>query len=317
METVVTTSVSEAASFVRRGHLSSFPTETVYGLGADALNPDAIRKIFKAKGRPADNPLIVHVAEIGQVEACATRIPDTARALGERFWPGPLTLILPKGESIPEVVTAGLSTIGLRFPSHPIAQAFLDACDTPVAAPSANRSGRPSPTTWRAVQHDLEGRIACILKGDRTDAGIESTVVDCTEATPTVLRPGAISVEALREVVGDVAVSPSEEAEEGAARSPGTRHRHYAPAARVYLVSHPSAVEGAEGAGYIGLDPPEFPDAFETIYVASDRETYAHEVFHFFRACDAAGCDRIYAQTVEPDGIGRALNDRLRRAAAR
>lgn len=286
----------------------------MYGLGGDAFQADAVRTIFEAKGRPADNPLIVHLGNRDAVSRCADDVPPAAQRLTDAFWPGPLTVILPKAPAVPSVVTAGLSTIGLRYPSHPVAQAFLAACDTPVAAPSANRSGRPSPTTWEAVQHDLGGRIACILKGGRTDSGLESTVVDCTVSPPTILRPGALPVEPLREVVSEIKPSRNEAGEE-TPRSPGTRHRHYAPAAKVHLVDHPREASSAEDAGYIGLDPPE--DPFESAYVASDVEQYAHEVFHFFRACDAAGCTAIYAQVVPPEGLGRALNDRLRRAAAR
>lgn len=316
METVLTTSPERAAAYVRRGQLAAFPTETVYGLGADALRADAVGRIFEAKGRPSDNPLIVHLRRRAQVHEVAGAVPAVAEHLLERFAPGPLTLILPKGGAVPSVVTAGLSTVGVRLPAHPIALPFLAACDTPVAAPSANRSGRPSPTTWTAVQEDLGGRIACILKGGRTDAGVESTVVDCTTTPPAVLRPGAIAVEALREAVGDVVVA-AETSEGEAARSPGTTHRHYAPSARVRLVSTPADATPGEDAGYIGLDAPSNPDQFRLVYKAEDAEQYAHEVFHFFRRCDAAGCAVIVAQTVADEGLGRALNDRLRRAAAR
>ena len=314
--TTLTTFPDEAASFIRAGKLAAFPTETVYGLGADALCASAVEAIFEAKGRPADNPLIVHVADRQQIQRVVASVPDVAQTLLDHFAPGPLTLILPKHPALPEVVTAGLDTVGVRMPLHETAQAFLRACETPVAAPSANRSGRPSPTTWEAVQEDLGGRIECILKGGHTEAGVESTVLDCTVSPPVVLRPGAISVEAIERMVGAVDVETEDSGEQGP-RSPGTRHRHYAPAARVDVVDDPSAVSGGAGAGYIGLDVPRDPDAFRSLHVVGDVETYAHDVFAFFRACDRAGCTVIYAQRVPNVELGRALNDRLERAAAR
>jgi L-threonylcarbamoyladenylate synthase len=313
--TTKTTSPDEAAAFLRRGELVAFPTETVYGLGADALSEEAVEKIFEAKGRPADNPLIVHVADRDQVREVAADLPGPAEMLLDHFAPGPLTLILPKAAAVPSVVTAGLNTVGVRLPAHPVAQAFLRACDTPVAAPSANRSGRPSPTTWQAVAEDLDGRIACILKGGATDAGVESTVLDCTSSPPTVLRPGAVPVEELEAIIGAVRVDEDESAD--APRSPGTKHRHYAPAAQVRLVDDPAEGVPTSSAGYIGLDAPNSPDAFRSVHVAADVEAYAHRLFAFFRECDRAGCDTIYAQTVPDEGLGRALNDRLARAAAR
>jgi len=317
--TTTTTSPEEAAAFIRDGQLVAFPTETVYGLGADALWAEAVQKIFEAKGRPTDNPLIVHVADRVQIPDVAADVPAFADTLLDHFAPGPLTLILPKHPDVPSVVTAGLDTVGVRLPAHPIAQAFLQACETPIAAPSANRSGRPSPTTWTAVEEDLGGRISCILKGGQTDAGVESTVLDCTVSPPVVLRPGAVSVEALRAVVGPVRVSGEEvgDAADEAPRSPGTRHRHYAPTAKVTLIDDPEDVAAQPDAGYIGLDAPSDADTFARVHVVADVETYAHDLFAFFRACDRAGCSVINAQTVPEEGLGRALNDRLRRAAAR
>lgn len=316
MDTTITTSPLEAARFLRQGQLVAFPTETVYGLGADAFQSPAVEAIFEAKGRPADNPLIVHLVHREQLAEVVSEIPSWAETLLERFAPGPLTLILPKAPSVPSVVTAGLETVGIRFPRHTEAQAFLRACDTPVAAPSANRSGRPSPTSWEAVEEDLGGRISCILKGGRTEAGVESTVLDCTSTPPTVLRPGAVSVETLQRVLG-----PIEEGGRGAtddaARSPGTRHRHYAPAAQVRVVDAVSDVEPGSDVGYIGVDRPTSPSSLRKCRVVPDRETYARELFHFFRECDRAGCTVIYAQRVSSEGLGRALNDRLERAAAR
>ncbi len=316
VDTLLTRSPEAAAEWIRRGHLAAFPTETVYGLGADAFQEAAVEAIFDAKGRPADNPLIVHVAERAQIAQVAAEVSAPAEALLEAFAPGPLTVILPKHPDVPSVVTAGLDTVGVRMPRHETARAFLWACETPVAAPSANRSGRPSPTTWTAVQEDLSGRIACILQGDRTEAGVESTVLDCTVSPPVVLRPGAVSVEALRAEIGPV-VADDEPTASDAPRSPGTKHRHYAPAAQVQLVDDPAEAQGAATAGYIGLDAPASAEAFAYTHVADDIAAYAHAVFAFFRQCDRADCTVIYAQRVPSDGLGRALNDRLARAADR
>jgi L-threonylcarbamoyladenylate synthase len=315
VDTVYTDAPDAAAAFVRRGQIAAFPTETVYGLGADAFNPEAVQAIFDAKDRPPDNPLIVHVARRVQVGLLAHSLPNAARALMDAFFPGPLTLIVPKRDTVPDAVTAGLATVGVRMPRHPVAQAFLEACQTPVAAPSANRSGRPSPTTWEAVAEDLDGRIPCILKGDRTEAGLESTVVDCTRPYPTVLRPGAVPIENLHDVHAGIEMARSGDTTE--ARSPGTRHRHYAPHAQVHLVDHPQDADLGPRTGYIGLDEPASIDDVGCLHIATDVESYAHALFHFFRTCDAAGCDRIYAQTVPNPGWGHALNDRLEKAAAR
>jgi len=313
--TTLTESPSEAATYLRGGGLVAFPTETVYGLGADAFRSTAVHRLFEAKGRPADNPLIVHVCRRDQVRRVASSVPETARALMDRFAPGPLTVILPKHPDVPSVVTAGLDTVGVRLPRLPQAQAFLEACDTPIPAPSANRSGRPSPTTWKAVHNDLAGHIDCILKGGRTDAGVESTVVDCTVEPVVVLRPGAVSVEAVRQVVGRVRTSRTEDTD--APRSPGTKHRHYAPSAEVRLVESPSEAVADSSHAFIGLDEPNAREEFGVVYLEEGVESYAHDLFHVFRTCDRDGLEVIYAQTVPPSGLGRALNDRLRRAAAR
>lgn len=315
METVTTTSPSEAAGFIRRGGLAAFPTETVYGLGADVFQPSAVEAIFEAKGRPADNPLIVHLAHRDQLSEVVATCPSTAETLLDRFTPGPLTLILPKVATLPSTVTAGLETVGIRIPRHETARAFLQVCGTPVAAPSANRSGRPSPTSWFAVEEDLGGRIGCILKGGRTEAGVESTVLDCTTHPPTVLRPGAVSVEQLTEAVGRVDVREKEAP--GGPRSPGTQHQHYAPSAQVRVVQAPSEAEEGDTAGYIGLDSPGHPASFRKVHPVPDVEAYARDLFHFFRECDRLGCSVIFAQSVPAEGLGRALNDRLERAAAR
>ncbi len=309
---VLTTSPEEAAVFIRNGRLAAFPTETVYGLGADAFNPEAVRAVFEAKERPADNPLIVHIARLDQLDALAEETPAAARALIDRFLPGPLTLVLPRRAQVPPVVSAGLETVGVRMPRHPVARAFLTACRTPVAAPSANRSGRPSPTTWQAVRDDLGPRIDCILQAGRTEIGLESTVVDGTGAAPVVLRAGAVTLEMLRAVCPETTAAPAAPARQ---RSPGTRHRHYAPRASVHLVAHPQDAVPDPRHAYIGLVTPAHADRFARVRRCDTVAQYAHGLFHFFHLCDAAGCTRIYCQQVSEEQLGRALMDRLRRAA--
>ena len=297
---------------MRAGETVAFPTETVYGLGGHAFDETALRRIFAAKGRPADNPLILHLADTEQLGEVVREVTPSARALLAAFWPGPLTLVLPKAERVPLLATAGLQTVGVRLPEHPTAQAFLRACGVPVAAPSANLSGRPSPTTWQAVAQDLDGRIACILQGGQTRVGLESTVVDCTGDTPLVLRAGAVTLEQLRAVLP--ATRTLRPDDNTPARSPGLKHKHYAPRARVALVAEPP-VKATDKAAYIGLDAP--PNVFPQQLVCRDTDEYAHELFAFFRAADAAGATVIYCQIVAEQGLGVALMDRLRRAATR
>jgi L-threonylcarbamoyladenylate synthase len=315
VDTHITDQPEEAAAYIRRGELAAFPTETVYGLGADAFSSEAIQKIFVSKGRPSDNPLIVHIAKVSDIPRLADSISPIAEVLIGHFFPGPLTLVLPRRDAVPDIATAGLPTIGIRMPEHTIAQAFLAAAGTPVVAPSANLSGRPSPTTWEAVAADLSGRIACILKGPQSNAGLESTVIDCTQEQPVVLRPGAVTLEQLRAVVPDILSASSDPTL--LARSPGTKYRHYAPQGRVRLVPTPVFIpsERAEAA-YIGLDTPPASAFLDPVRICVNTEHYAHELFDFFRLCDSEGIQTIYCQTVEVTGIGRALMDRLSRAAA-
>lgn len=307
METTLTKSTSVAADIIRRGGLVAFPTETVYGLGADVFNAQAVEKIFEAKMRPADNPLIAHVGDLKQIGRLAKAITSSARRLIDAFFPAPLTIVLAKSDEVPSIATAGLETIGVRMPRHELAREFLKACGTPVVAPSANLSGRPSPTTWQAVEEDLSGRIDCILQGAATEIGLESTVVDCTGDHPVLLRAGAVSLEELRSVVPETAVYVP--AGDEAVRSPGLKHRHYSPRAKVYLNDFPATGRRA----YIGLHEPS--GEFAIVRTCADSAEYAHELFAFFRECDRAGIEAICCETVEESGIGRALMDRLRRAS--
>jgi L-threonylcarbamoyladenylate synthase len=313
VKTKITQSPSIAARFIQHGETVAFPTETVYGLGANIFNEAAIKEVFVAKGRPPDNPLIAHIADLSQLETITSAIPENAAKLIKAFFPGALTLVLPKNERVPAIATAGLKTIGVRMPKHAIARQFLRACGMPVVAPSANISGRPSPTTWQAVRADLDGRIGCILKGDQTKVGLESTVVDCTGEQPVVLRAGAVALEQLRKVIPETELADPKDA--AAPKSPGMKYRHYAPRARVVINQFPQYTIPSDNSAYIGLASPAHPEAFKLILVCREVEEYAHELFRFFRACDEEGVEKIYCQAVNEEGLGLALMDRLRRAA--
>jgi L-threonylcarbamoyladenylate synthase len=313
METKLSDSPSEAAEILKGGGLVAFPTETVYGLGANVFDEAAIAKIFEAKQRPADNPLIAHVSSIDQIHELVTEITANARVLIERFFPGPLTIVLKKNDSVPDVATADLDSIGIRLPKPEFTQNFLNACGVPVVAPSANLSGRPSPTTWQAVYEDLNGRIDCILKGNPTEIGLESTVVDCRGNSPIVLRQGAISIEQLRLFIPETELFGDDSTIE--LPSPGLRHKHYSPKADVTLVDGIILDAPQRHAAYIGLDTTIDTDYLGLSRICSSVEGYAHSLFEFFRECDRAGITVIYCEEVPEEGIGSALMDRLRRAA--
>ncbi|MDA1029253.1 MAG: L-threonylcarbamoyladenylate synthase [Bacteroidetes bacterium] len=308
-QTIVTDDVSLAAQRIRLGGLVAFPTETVFGLGANALDTEAVQRLFVAKGRPADNPLIVHVANPDDVRVLTSRIPSYAETLMEAFFPGPLTLVLPRAPIVPDITTAGLETVAIRMPDHEIALDLIRQSGMFIAAPSANRSGRPSPTTWEDVFEDLDGRIDLILKGTQTQFGLESTVVDCTGDFPVILRPGSVSLEELTAVQALTVYSDSSELSQ---RSPGTNHRHYQPNARVLLVPNPCLDDIPRDAAFIGL-----AGGFgaHLRYEAKSVADYAHHLFSFFRRCEKEGIRSIYCQKVPAVGIGRALMDRLERAA--
>ncbi len=310
MNTVVTEDVEIAAALIRDGGIVAFPTETVYGLGANVFDAVAIGQIFEAKRRPADNPLIAHVASVGQISELATEITGSAERFIAAFFPGPLTVVLRKAENVPSIATAGLATIGVRMPRGELAHRFLIACGVPVVAPSANLSGRPSPTTWQAVLEDLDGRIDCILKGEATEIGLESTVVDCTGDVRVLLRQGAVSLEELRAVVPETRIADGDDLT--SLRSPGLRHRHYTPRAKVVIVGSAN-VASTEGAAFIGLNAPKGHFAF--VKQCNSAHEYAHVLFEFFRECDRRDIRTIYCETVPETGIGAALMDRLRRAS--
>ncbi|MGB5039139.1 MAG: L-threonylcarbamoyladenylate synthase [Blastocatellia bacterium] len=314
VKTVVTRSPIEAAEYLRNGEVVAFPTETVYGLGANAFDAVAVAKIFEAKERPADNPLIVHVGSKDDVRLVARDVPPLASRLIEAFFPGPLTLVLPRRTNIPDIVTAGLDTVGVRMPRHPVALDLLHAAGFPLCAPSANRSGRPSPTTWKAVLEDLDGRIACVLEGEATEIGIESTVVDATGPELVVLRSGGLGLEAIAQLA-PVRMAVEADAGERSPVSPGMKYRHYAPVARVVPIGDSRLARAGRDAAFIGLHTPQQPESFARCRVLPDVGSYARALFAFFRECDAAGVTSIWAELPPPDGIGAALRDRIERAS--
>jgi L-threonylcarbamoyladenylate synthase len=311
MQTTLTEDPLVAADVIRGGGIVAFPTETVYGLGADLFNTRAVERIFEAKMRPADNPLIAHISRIGQIDDIAAEMSESANLLVAKFFPGPLTVVLKKRIEVPAIATAGLDTIGVRMPHSELAATFLSACRVPVVAPSANISGRPSPTTWRAVLEDLDGRIDCILQGDPTAIGVESTVVDCTVEPPVLLRSGAVSFEDIAAVVPDI--NEVRRGDVNEKRSPGLLHKHYSPRATVRMVAKSKKIDSKEPFAFIGLESSEETPEYSVLCRTIDE--YAMRLYEFFRECDRRGIAVAYCQIVEHTGIGRALMDRISRAS--
>lgn len=318
--------LAHAASILRRGGLVAFPTETVYGLGANALDAAAVARIFAAKGRPDFNPLIVHVVDAAEARRYVTSWPETARALAAAFWPGPLTLVLPRHDVIPDVVTAGLPSVALRVPSHPVARALLEVAGVPIAAPSANRYTELSPTTAEHVERALGDRVDLILDGGPTRVGIESTVVDLVGPTPVLLRPGSLSAAALRAVVGTLEVPSDPIPREPTAprRSPGLVARHYAPRARLHLLSgagRDDAAAVAERAGERGevvgalLLAPLAAPIRHIVRMPADPAAYAHSLYAALHQLDDAGCSLVLVERVPDDEAWAGVRDRLERAA--
>jgi L-threonylcarbamoyladenylate synthase len=312
MRTVLTTSFRRAAAFIVQNDIVAFPTETVYGLGANAFNSEAVKKIFNAKGRPSDNPLIVHIAGIDQLPSVVSSAPGYAEKLMDAFFPGPLTVVLPKNKKISPLTTAGLKTVGVRIPKHTMAQKFLKECGLPVAAPSANLSGKPSPTTWQAVKYDLDGRIPCILQGDSARIGVESTVVDCTGSSPVILRAGGVTLEQLRTIVPSSRLGRTHS--HGGVKSPGVKYKHYSPLAYVFIVNGIEEAVPMKSAAYIGMKKIGRVH-FGIKKICHTEKEYALSLFHFFRECDARRIQTIYCESVGEDGIGLAIMDRIRKAS--
>ncbi|HHZ19454.1 MAG TPA: threonylcarbamoyl-AMP synthase [Firmicutes bacterium] len=323
--------LEHAAETLQRGGLVAFPTETVYGLGAAMSHPPAIRQVFTVKVRPNDNPLILHIYELGQLAEIAREIPPVAYRLAERFWPGPLTLVLPARPEVPAEVTAGLPTVAVRMPSHPVALALLRKTGIPVAAPSANLSGRPSPTTGDAVVEDLFGAIDVIIDAGPTGVGLESTVLDLTGDRPRVLRPGGVTPEMLAEVFGPGIVEAPWRVEAQRPAAPGMKYRHYAPKAPMKVFAGP--VEKVREAinGCLRMDLPQgkkvavlgfedsrdrYPGAiFKSLGEREHPEAAAHRLFMLLRTCDREHVDQIYGELPTTQGVGLAVVNRLWKAA--
>ncbi|SMP26441.1 translation factor SUA5 [Laceyella tengchongensis] len=324
--------IQEAANILKRGGLVAFPTETVYGLGAIATSADAVSSIYKAKGRPSDNPLIIHLGAVEQVGDWVESIPPIAAELARRFWPGPLTMVFRHRGNLASNVTAGLPTVAVRVPDHPLAQALLLETGIPVAAPSANRSGRPSPTEALHVWDDLRGKVALILDGGATGYGLESTVVDVTGEVPVLLRPGGVTLEQLQAAVGTVEVDPGLVRDDESPRSPGMKYRHYAPEGDVWLVREPWAevkealqreISRQQGQGHrVGLLVTEEHSDLVTADVIvrcgwrRDPLSVARGLYHALREFDEQQVDVIFAETFPEEGIYRSVMNRLAKAAA-
>lgn len=328
--------LEEAASFLKKGELVAFPTETVYGLGGNALDSSASRKIYEAKGRPSDNPLIVHISDINQIDELVRSIPPVAIKLMEKFWPGPITFVLPKSDKIPAVITGGLDTVAIRMPAHKIALKLIEIAGLPIAAPSANISGRPSPTTAQHVIDDLGGKIAGIIDGGKAGVGVESTVLDLTTPVPTILRPGGVTLEDLQKEIGEVHIDKGLIDANHVPRSPGMKYTHYSPEADVIIVKG-SLTEMAEkilkitgeelGQGKkVGLMvSQELYELLKTdlpgsvlVEILGKKNNLAQVTSNLFmelRALDKEKVDVIYVENFPETYIGAALMNRLYKAA--
>ena len=327
--------IRRAGDILKRGGLVAFPTETVYGLGGDALNREAARKIYAAKGRPSNNPLIVHIADMEHLEAIATEIPEKARKLASVWWPGPLTMIFNKKDIVPDATSGGLSTVAVRMPNHPIALELIRAAGGYIAAPSANTSGRPSPTIAEHVREDLDGKIDMILDGGEVRIGLESTIVDFTDEIPMMLRPGYINMEKLEEILGEVLIDPAildENASENIRpKAPGMMYRHYAPKAQLTIVEGgetevvdrilalaEQACREGKSVGIIAAD--ETAESYKGYDVKNigSRETdkeIARRLFRVLREFDDEGTDVILSESFETPRMGQAIMNRLLKAA--
>lgn len=328
--------LAEAAAVLKSGGLVAFPTETVYGLGGNALDEDAARKIYAAKGRPSDNPLIAHISCAAELAPLVREIPEAGRKLMEAFWPGPLTMIFPKSSKVPYGTTGGLDTVAVRMPDDPVASRLIALAGVPVAAPSANTSGRPSPTTADHVWQDMNGRIDMIIDGGPVGIGVESTIVDVSSPVPSVLRPGAITMEMLREVLGEVAVDPAilgPVKEDVKPKAPGMKYRHYAPKAELTLVettgpvesmvekvkelAHEKLVQGCQ-VGIICTDESRSCYAEGTVRSIGARESQesvAHNLYAVLREFDDLKVEYIFSESFSEDHLGQAIMNRLSKAA--
>ncbi|WP_339730140.1 L-threonylcarbamoyladenylate synthase [uncultured Gimesia sp.] len=324
MKCEITRDIGAGADLIRQGELVAFATETVYGLGANALNPEAVARIFEVKQRPHFDPLIVHISNIQYLDELTYGLTEQARKLAEQFWPGPLTLVLPKRKKIPDLVTSGLDSVAIRIPAHPIARQLLEAAELPIAAPSANKFGCLSPTQASHVAEQLGSEIKLILEGGACAVGVESTVIQCTGEVPVLLRPGGISLEEIEGCVGEVRLAQIEDhAEAKSPLSPGMLPKHYAPRTRLTIADQLSDVpiEGSKGLlSLFSLEETFLKDcqfsAREILSPSGDLKIAAARLFTALRNLDAAGVDHIIALRMPEEGLGRTINNRLERAAA-
>ncbi len=327
--------LQEAGNLIAAGELVAFPTETVYGLGGDALHPDAAKKIYEAKGRPSDNPLIIHIAEVSDLERVAKVVPEQAKKLADAFWPGPLTMIVWKKEEVPYATTGGLETVAVRMPNHPVALELIRKSGKLIAAPSANTSGRPSPTEAPHVMGDLEGRIAMVLDGGPVGIGIESTIIDLTEPTPMILRPGYITPEMLSEVLGEeVIIDPGIIAADDTTKpkAPGMKYKHYAPKADMVIVDGEKdaviqkinalteeARKERKNVAVIATEETKddyIADVVLSIGKREDEDSIAKHMYKILRDCDTLDVEIIYSESFKTPRIGQAIMNRLLKAAA-
>lgn len=326
--------MEQAGKLIADGELVAFPTETVYGLGGDALDPDASRRIYAAKGRPSDNPLIVHIADFDDMKRVAREVPEQAKKLADAFWPGPLTMIVWKSDAVPEATTGGMQTVAVRMPNHPVALELIRRSGCLIAAPSANTSGRPSPTEAQHVAEDLSGKIAMILDGGPVGIGIESTIIDLTEEKPMILRPGYITPEMLSEVLQEeVVIDPGIIAADDTRKpkAPGMKYKHYAPKAEMIIVdgaqdavihkiNELTAAKRAEGKKVAVIATDETKDRYDAQVILSmgkraDEDAIAQHLYKILRECDELDVGEIYSECFQTPRIGQAIMNRLLKAA--
>ena len=326
--------MEQAGKLIAEGELVAFPTETVYGLGGDALDPDASRRIYAAKGRPSDNPLIVHIADFDDMKRVAREVPEQAKKLADAFWPGPLTMIVWKSDAVPEATTGGMQTVAARMPNHPVALELIRRSGCLIAAPSANTSGRPSPTEAQHVAEDLSGKIAMILDGGPVGIGIESTIIDLTEEKPMILRPGYITPEMLSEVLQEeVVIDPGIIAADDTRKpkAPGMKYKHYAPKAEMIIVdgaqdavihkiNELTAAKRAEGKKVAVIATDETKDRYDAQVILSmgkraDEDAIAQHLYKILRECDELDVGEIYSECFQTPRIGQAIMNRLLKAA--
>lgn len=309
--------IKEAAAIIRKGGLVTFPTETVYGLGADALNPLAVVRIFEVKNRPRFDPLIVHIADFSSVEKLCSSVDERARKLMEKFWPGPLTLVLPKTQVVPDIVTAGLPTVAIRMPAHPVALRLIEEAGTPIAAPSANPFGYLSPTTADHVREQVGKRVDLILDGGKCPIGVESTVIELTGKEPLLLRPGGLPIEEIEKVIGKVKISTTSPKP----RSPGQLTRHYSPRTPIRILKDRKfEVKTGKRVGLLAFKSPKKNLLYEVVEILSpqgDLREAAANLFSCLHKLDRAGLDIIFAEPIPEVRLGRAIMDRLYKAAGR